>query len=57
VKFSEMIDKEVYVENFEIGKVKDVIVDEEEWKITHLEIELTKQASKELLGGKTSFFI
>jgi sporulation protein YlmC with PRC-barrel domain len=52
-----MIDKEVYVENFEIGKVKDVIVDEEEWKITHLEIELTKQASKELLGGKTSFFI
>ena len=50
-----MVDKDVYVENFEVGKVKDVIMDEEEWKITHLEIELTKEAAKELLGAKTSF--
>lgn len=55
MKFSEMVDKDVYVENFEVGKVKDVIMDEEEWKITHLEIELTKEAAKELLGAKTSF--
>ena len=55
MKFSEMIEKEVYVETFKVGDVKDVIVDPEEWKVTHLEIELTKEASKELLGGKKSF--
>lgn len=55
MKFSEIIDKEVYVENFKIGTVKDTIVDEEEWKMTHLEIELTKEAAKELLGAKSSF--
>jgi sporulation protein YlmC with PRC-barrel domain len=55
LKFSEMIEKEVYVENFKVGDVKDVIVDPEEWKVTHLEIKLTKEASKELLGAKKSF--
>jgi sporulation protein YlmC with PRC-barrel domain len=55
VKTSELIDKEVYVENLRVGKVKDVHIDGEEWKITHLEIELTKEAAKELLGAKSSF--
>jgi sporulation protein YlmC with PRC-barrel domain len=55
VKFSEMINKEVYVGNFKVGDVKDVVVDPEEWKVTHLEIELTKEASKEFLGGRKSF--
>lgn len=55
MKFSEMIDKLIYVETLEVGKVKDVIVDEEEWKITHLEIELTKEAAKEILGVGKSF--
>ena len=54
MKFSEIINKEVYVENYFIGKVKDLYLTEE-WKISHLEIELTKDASKELLGAKTSF--
>ena len=55
MKASELIDKEVYVEAFRVGKVKNVIVDAEEWKVTHLEIELTKEASKELLGAKSAF--
>jgi len=55
VKVSELIDKEVYVESLRVGKVKDVHIDGEEWKITHLEIELTKDAAKELLGVKSSF--
>jgi sporulation protein YlmC with PRC-barrel domain len=54
LKFSEIIDKEVYTENYFIGKVKDLYFDEE-WKISHLEVELTKEASKELFGAKTSF--
>jgi sporulation protein YlmC with PRC-barrel domain len=52
MKLSEMIEREVYVENFKVGDVKDVIVDSEEWKVTHLEVELTKEAAKELLGAK-----
>jgi sporulation protein YlmC with PRC-barrel domain len=55
MKASELIDKEVYVENFRVGKVKNVLVDAEEWKVTHLEIELTKEAAKELLGAKSAF--
>jgi hypothetical protein len=49
------MEKEVYVESFKVGKVKDVIVDAEDWKVTHLEVELTKEAAKELLGAKSSF--
>jgi len=55
VKFSEMINKEVYVETFKVGAVKDVVVDPEEWKVTHLEIDLTKEAAKELIGVNKSF--
>ncbi len=55
MKMSELIDKEVYVESFKVGKVKDVHIDGEDWKITHLEIELAKEAAKELLGAKSSF--
>ena len=34
-----------------IGKVKGVIIDPEEWKLTHLDVELTKDAAKEILGS------
>lgn len=55
MKFSALIDQEIFAEGFKIGKIKDVHVDGEEWKITHFEIELTKEAAKELLGARTSF--
>jgi sporulation protein YlmC with PRC-barrel domain len=55
LKTSELIDREVYVEGFKVGKIKDVHVDGEEWKISHFEIELTKEAAKEFLGAKSSF--
>ena len=55
MKFSEIINKEVYCETLKVGIIKDVIVDAEEWKLTHLEIELTKEAAKEVLGAKKSF--
>ena len=54
MKASELIDREVYVESFKVGKVKDVIVDGEDWKVTHLEIELTKDAAKDILGAKSA---
>jgi sporulation protein YlmC with PRC-barrel domain len=55
VKVSELIDKEVFAEGLRVGRIKDVHVDGEEWKVTHFEIELTKDAAKELLGVRTSF--
>jgi sporulation protein YlmC with PRC-barrel domain len=55
VKFSELIGKEVYCEGLKVGKITDVIVDGEEWKITHFEIELKREAAYELLGVKSTF--
>ena len=52
---SELLYKEVYVENLKVGIITDVILDAEEWKLTHLEIKLNNEAAKELLGAKGSF--
>lgn len=54
MKFRELLDKDVYVEDEKIAKVKDAAVDPEEWQVTHLEIEMTKEAAKEILGAKTT---
>ncbi|MCW4045659.1 MAG: PRC-barrel domain-containing protein [Candidatus Bathyarchaeota archaeon] len=57
MKCSELIDKIVYAEgHFNVGKVKDIVVDAEEWKVTHLEIELSKEASEQILGVKPAMF-
>ena len=37
-----------------LGKIKGVIIDSKEWKLTHLDVEITKEAAKELLGAKTA---
>jgi sporulation protein YlmC with PRC-barrel domain len=50
-KFSELKDKDVFVQNQKIAEVKDVIIDTIEWKVTHLVIELTKEAAEEILGA------
>jgi len=55
MRYSELINKEVYCEGLRVGRVTDIIIDGETWKLTHLEIELRKEAAKELLGAKTSF--
>ena len=40
-----------------IGKIKGVILDPEKWALTHLEVELTKEAANEILGAKTQLEI
>jgi len=55
MKYSELINQEVYCESLQLGKITDVIIDGKEWKVTHLEMKLRKEAAKELLGAKTSF--
>lgn len=57
MKFNQMLNQKVFGANgFELGKVKDIVIDSEEWKITHLEVELTKEASKEILGATPALF-
>jgi len=51
----ELLYKEIYVENLKVGIVTDVIIDAEEWKVTHFEIELTKEAAKEIIGVNSKF--
>ena len=55
MKFSELIGKDVYCEGLRVGKITDVLLDGEEWKITHFEIELRREAAFELLGVKSTF--
>ncbi len=52
----ELLYKEVYLENLKVGTITDIILDPEEWKLTHLVVKLTNEAAKELLGAKGSFY-
>jgi sporulation protein YlmC with PRC-barrel domain len=54
MKISKILNQEVYVEDEKIGQVKDVYVDAENWEVTHLEVQLTKEAAREILGAKVS---
>jgi sporulation protein YlmC with PRC-barrel domain len=52
MKSREFLYKDVFVEDEKIGQVREIEVDPEEWKITHLEIELEKNAAEFILGVK-----
>jgi sporulation protein YlmC with PRC-barrel domain len=54
MKINKILNQEVYVEGEKIGQVKDVYVDAENWEVTHFEIQLTKEAAREILGAKVS---
>ena len=53
MKFTDLIDENVFAQGQKIGTVKDVYIDSEKWEITHFEIQLTKEAAYEILGAKT----
>jgi sporulation protein YlmC with PRC-barrel domain len=52
MKSKEFIDKDVFALDEKIGKIKEMDVDADEWKITHLEIELEKNIAESVLGAK-----
>ena len=54
MKISELVNQKVYAEDIKIGEVKDIYVNTEEWKVTHLEIQLTKEAAYEIVGSRIS---
>lgn len=50
IKSENLIGKRIICEDLEIGKVKDLIMDANKWKVTHLDVELTKDAAEVVLG-------
>jgi len=52
MKSKEFMGKDVYAEDEKIGKVKEIGIDPESWKVTHLEVELTKDVAESVLGAK-----
>ena len=52
MKSKEFMDKDVFALDEKIGQVKEVGIDPEDWKVTHLEIELTKDVAESVLGAK-----
>ena len=48
----DFLDKDVFAEDVKIGKVKELGIDPEDWKVTHLEIELEKSIAESVLGAK-----
>ena len=50
----DIVNADLFVEETKIGKIKGVIIDPEKWALTHLEIELTKEAANEILGAKNA---
>ncbi len=52
MKSKEFMDKDVFALDEKIGKIKEMEVDANEWKVTHLEIELDKNVAESVLGAK-----
>jgi len=52
MKSRDFLDKDVYAEDEKIGKVKEIGIDPKDWKVTHLEVELTKDIAESVLGAK-----
>jgi hypothetical protein len=50
----DIVNADIFVEDKKIGKIKGVIIDPEKWTLTHLEVELTKDAANEILGANTA---
>ena len=52
MKSKDFMDKDVFALDEKIGKIKEVEVDSDQWKVTHLEVELDKNIAESVLGAK-----
>ena len=46
------MDKDVFALDEKIGKIKEMDIDANEWKVIHLEVELDKKVAESVLGAK-----
>jgi sporulation protein YlmC with PRC-barrel domain len=52
MRSKEFIDKDVFALDEKIGKIKEIDIEPDEWKVTHLEVELDKNVAESVLGAK-----
>ena len=52
MKSKMFMNKDVFALDEKIGEVKEIEIDSEDWKVTHLELELTKDTAESVLGAK-----
>jgi len=43
---------DIFAQDEKIGEVKEININPDDWEITHLDIELTKDAAESILGAK-----
>ena len=51
-KGKELMDKDLWAIDEKIGKVKDIEIDLDDWRVTNLEVELEKDVAESVLGAK-----
>jgi hypothetical protein len=51
-KSKEILDKELWSVDEKVGKVKEMEIDLDDWRITQLEVELEKDVAESVLGAK-----
>ena len=51
-KSKDILDKDVWAVDEKIGKVKELEIDLDDWRVTNLEIELEKDVAESVLGAK-----
>lgn len=44
--------KKIVCENLTVGEAKELIIDTSSWKVTHLEVDLTKDAAELAFGAR-----
>jgi len=43
---------DIFAQDEKIGEVKEININPDDWEITHLDVELTKDAAESILGAK-----
>jgi hypothetical protein len=54
INYKDLRWKEIVCEDLTVGEVKEILIDRSSWKITHLVVDLTKEASELALGTRKS---
>jgi hypothetical protein len=52
IKSRNLLNKKVICEDLTVGEAKEIIIDPSKMKITHLEVELSKDAAELVLGTR-----
>ncbi len=52
IKVREILDRRIICEDLMVGEVKEIMFDPDEWKITHFEVKLSKEAAELALGTR-----